>query len=188
MKFSKVEIKDLVKAWIVISVVCVIAFGNLKHDFFSSLLKFAITVGFAFLLHELGHKFVAQHYHYKAEFRANNTMLFLAVMLSFTGIIFAAPGAVMISGHITRGRFGKIAAAGPLVNIILSIIFLPLAYFFKHDLLIIGAQINAFIALFNMLPFGMFDGKKIIRWSKPIFTVMVIASFVLLIGSAILRI
>ena len=186
MKFTKTETRDLIKAWIVITIVCVIAFksSNIIADF----IKFAITVGLAFLLHELGHKFVAQHFHYKAEFRANNSMLFLAIILSFTGIVFAAPGAVMIqSQHLTRGRFGKIAAAGPLVNIILAIIFLPFAFIFRHDLLIMGAQINAFIALFNMLPFGMFDGKKIIAWSKPLFAILITISVALLFISGTLR-
>ena len=60
MKFSKVEVRDLMKAWIAIS----IAFGIVLRSgtFLNSFLLAGITVGVGFLLHELAHKVVAQHY------------------------------------------------------------------------------------------------------------------------------
>ena len=35
------------------------------------------------------------------------------------GIVFMAPGAVMVAGNITREQNGKIAIAGPISNLIL---------------------------------------------------------------------
>jgi len=56
------------------------------------ILIIALGVGTGFILHEMAHKFVALHFGYLAEYQANMTGLFLAVVLSFVGFIFAAPG------------------------------------------------------------------------------------------------
>jgi Zn-dependent protease len=91
----------LAKAWIVISLAFAIAMSGFSVSkiiivFFVS----ALTVGVAFLLHELAHKLVAQHYGCYAEFRSFDNMLILAIVMSFFGFVFAAPGAVMISGPV----------------------------------------------------------------------------------------
>ncbi len=177
MKFSEREIKDLIKAWIAIS----LAFAILLNDgdlfsstFLNRLIISSITVGIAFLLHELGHKLVAQKYHFWAEFRSFDSMLILAILMSFLGFIFAAPGAVMINGYyMTKEKNGKISAAGPLVNIILSIIFIILILIGINNLFTFyGLLINSLITLFNLIPFGNFDGKKILTWSKPVYFTM----------------
>jgi len=103
--------------------------------------------------------------------------------MSFFGFIFAAPGAVVIHGHTSPARMGKIAVAGPLVNYLLAIGFLLVAWINPVELLSLlftyGAAINAFLGLFNMIPVAMFDGKKIIKWSKLNYGLMVAAGFLL---------
>ena len=175
---SAKEIKDLIVAWIVIS----IAFGIVLRPAGSSIVSTgalgsmaiaALTVGVGFLLHELAHKVVAQKYRCWAEFRANKMMLVLALLMSFFGFVFAAPGAVMIFGRVTRRQNGLISVAGPMTNIALAIIFFALSAIgtggFLGRLFHIGGYVNAFLALFNMLPFGVFDGKKVYNWSKRVF-------------------
>ena len=54
-------------------------------------------------------KILAQNYGCFAEFRSYNFMLLIAVFMSFFGFIFAAPGAVIISGPIGKRRNGKIS-------------------------------------------------------------------------------
>ncbi|PIN80923.1 metalloprotease, partial [Candidatus Woesearchaeota archaeon CG10_big_fil_rev_8_21_14_0_10_30_7] len=61
MKFSHKEIFDLVKAWVIISFAFAIVFKNAGDVFINIVLMSLITVGAGFLLHELAHKFVAQH-------------------------------------------------------------------------------------------------------------------------------
>jgi Zn-dependent protease len=185
MKFSEREITDLLKAWVAIT----IAFSILlNRDIFSptftkTLLISAFTVGTAFLLHELGHKYVAQRYKYWAEFRAFNFMLILAIFMSFLGFIFIAPGAVMIHGYyMSKEKNGKISMAGPLVNLILALFFIILlAFGIKNMLTHYGAMINAWIALFNMIPFGNIDGRKILNWNRNIYLSMLASGFILLI-------
>ena len=54
-------------------------------------------------------------------------MLVLAILMSFFGFIFAAPGAVVIkASYIHPSKNGKISLAGPLTNIILALLFFAL--------------------------------------------------------------
>lgn len=175
MKFSETEIEHLLKAWVAITLAFAILFS--EGDVFSStftyyLLLSGFTVGIGFLLHEMGHKYMAQKYNCFAEFRAFNTMLVLAILMSFFGFIFAAPGAVMIQGYVNKERNGKISLAGPAVNIILGIIFLGLLLLGVYpEIMGLGLMINTLLAGFNMIPFLNFDGKKILAWNKTVYFV-----------------
>lgn len=175
IKFSKIEIKDLIKAWFFVSLAFAIVISEdvLGIDLITNIILAAFTIGIGFLLHELGHKVVAQRYGCFAEFRADNFMLFLAVLTSFLGVIFAAPGAVMIAGRVTKERNGKISLAGPLVNIVLTIIFLVGALICTNGFLGImfafGAIINSWLAIFNLIPLWILDGKKVWDWNKGIY-------------------
>src|SRR3989344_4595038 len=191
LKFSDIEIQDLFKAWVALSVAFAILIGGniFSISFLYNFLLSAFTVGIGFLLHELGHKYVAQKYGCFAEFRSFDTMLVVAIAMSFVGFIFAAPGAVMISGHVDRARNGRISLAGPLMSLALACLFILILWLqvfdFKimlsilkttqtyslpwgHMVSYIGAKINAFIALFNLLPIAILDGKKIYQWNKAI--------------------
>ncbi|MDP6906075.1 MAG: site-2 protease family protein [Candidatus Thalassarchaeaceae archaeon] len=134
-----------------------------------------IAFGPAFIIHELAHKFVARHYGCWAEFRADPNGLRTGVLIAFfIGFLFMAPGAVMVAGNVTRKQNGIIALAGPLSNLVLWILALPV-FIFLGDLGIIGQIIglwlvaNAILGAFNMLPFGPLDGRKIKEWSEPVF-------------------
>jgi Zn-dependent protease len=88
------------------------------------------AVGPAFILHEIGHKIVAKKYGCWAEFRADPRGLRFGIMLSFfLGFLFMAPGAVMVSGLLKRRYNGYIAVAGPLTNLSLFIIGIPMWVF-----------------------------------------------------------
>ncbi|HIH14995.1 MAG: Conserved hypothetical membrane protein, peptidase family M50 [archaeon GW2011_AR17] len=191
LKFSKIEIRDLTKAWIAISVAFAIALaGGIIYvqpnfSFLTSILLAALTVGVGFLLHELGHKVIAQRYGCFAEFRADNMMLIIAIITSFFGFLFAAPGAVMIAGRVSTERNGKISIAGPLVNIVLAIIFLVLGIIihqgFLGQLFAFGFFINTWLAIFNMLPLWILDGKKVWNWNKTIYIITLVFSIALLV-------
>jgi len=179
-RFSKIEIKHLFWAWLAISV----AFANVLKgryypDFLGSFIISSIAVGTGFLFHEMSHKFVAQKYGIVAEFRAFFPMLLLAVILSFTGIVFAAPGAVMIMGRPNKKQNGLISIAGPATNIVLALIFFSLLFLNWQSQLLIsvlfyGFIINIWLALFNLLPFAIFDGKKVFDWNKAVWAVAVV--------------
>jgi Zn-dependent protease len=200
--FSTDELRDLAVAWVALGV----AFGVFilvatGHSVFpeaaSALLSplFArvfvasmLTVGIGFLLHELAHKVVAVRFGQIASFRADYRMLALCIGAAFAGFLFAAPGAVYHRGRITpRGR-GLVSVAGPLTNVALVGAFLPLAFLpgFFGQVGGLGVLVNAFLAAFNMLPFGPLDGKSVLSWSRPAFAVVFAGSALLTVGSVVL--
>jgi len=183
-KTSKIEIVDLIKAWIAISIAFGIILtriqgpGATMADMFLNLGISGFTVGTAFLLHEMGHKVTAQRYGLIAEFRSFDFMLLVAIAMAlFLGIVIAAPGAVMIAGKVHKNKYGIISMAGPMVNIILALLFGVALAVTEMMVMWYGFLINGFIALFNMIPFGAFDGKKIMNWNKTVYGIMVAISF-----------
>ncbi len=193
MRFSQREIRDLFTAWVMISLAFAILFSG-GYSIFSDLnvlmISFVIaffTAGIGFLFHELMHKYTAQRYGLWAEFKASYGYLWLAILLSFFGFIFAAPGGVYISGMITRERNGKISLAGPLTNIVLAGLFLiPLSLIANSALLQLfvyyGFRINAILAVFNLLPIAPFDGFKVYEWNKSVYIAIALVSLALFIG------
>ncbi len=188
MKFSKREINDLIFAGAMIS----LAFAILLAGGYNAIINFNqnlillfivsfFTAGIGFLLHELMHKYIAQRYKLWAEFVAFRGMLWLALLFSLFGFIFAAPGAVFIKGLITREKNGKISLAGPMTNITLSVLFLlGLFVFSRIELLnivfIVGLKINSLLAAFNMIPLMPFDGAKVIAWNRGIYWITMIVA------------
>jgi len=183
MKFSKFEIKEIVKAWVAVSLMFAIAFGGLK-GLAVALPISLLTAGVGFLLHELAHKYVAQRYRLWAEFRANNKALILGIVVSFAGLILAAPGGVFIRGGTNKNQHGRIAFAGPLTNIIIAVAFFGLSYLATNDLLSViamyGFKINALLAIFNMIPFPPFDGASVWKWNKAVWVGGVAVGIVLM--------
>src|SRR3989338_6835259 len=187
---SEAELKDILKAWVAISLAFAIMLSSsiFSSDFYLKFIIASLTVGIGFLLHELGHKIVAQKYGCFAEFRSFDNMLLLAIAMSFFGFVFAAPGAVMISGRINKRKNGIISAAGPLVNIALAIMFLALSFAGLPTIFKLvasyGFMINSWLALFNMLPFWLFDGSKVWAWSKTAYALIAASAFALVFAGS----
>lgn len=199
-RISRRERLDLIIAWVAIS----LAFGIIfirdagRVDLITALIFIGVslvTVGIGFVAHEMAHKFTAMKYGYWAEFRKDNTMLLVAVALAaLVGVVFAAPGATVIydtgrfgGGGISRTQNGKISAAGPITNLLLCIPFAglllyggissPLSGNLASLIGMIGLQVNAMIAAFNMLPVSVLDGRKVLAWNAGVFAVLIIAAF-----------
>ncbi len=182
--FSAIEIRDIFIAWIALGIAFALALagGGLvlvsSSGFTFSDIAFLVgisllTVGPGFVFHELSHKFVAQRYGYWAEFRMWPMGLILALLTSLIGVIFAAPGATYISGTtITREENGRISIAGPAINLVISVLFLPLLLFggglqtLAGSIGFIGFRVNSLLGVFNLLPIGPLDGAKVLSWNK----------------------
>ena len=150
---------------------------------------FAVVFAASFLAHELAHKFTAQKSGLWAEFRLT---LFGAALtlLSIVSPLFKiiSPGTVMIGGFFERGKVGKISVAGPLTNIVLSVAFLLAAFLVPVGNIIFlpGFAINAWIAFFNLIPFGILDGFKVFSWNKMVWALAFATSLILTIASYML--
>lgn len=183
---SETEIKDMIKAWGAVSIAFAIVLrSELQSSFYLSFIIASLTVGVGFLLHELGHKIAAQKYGCFAEFRSFDNMLLIAIAMSFLGFIFAAPGAVMIAGRVNKNKNGKIAAAGPIVNLALALIFFAMLFLQLPKFLTAAAHygfiINSWLALFNMIPIWLFDGYKILKWNKLAYGMIIAAALVFML-------
>ncbi len=189
------ERRDLLIAWLAISVAFTLIYirGGVNLNTFLLLFVMSlVTVGVAFVLHELAHKFTAMRYGYWAEFQKDNQMLLVAVvMAALVGVVFAAPGATYVYGNATRTENGRISAAGPITNLVLCIPFAALVLLTGGAGLlglvgIVGLRINAMIATFNMLPISVLDGRKVLDWNPAVFAVLIVASVGLLFWSLLL--
>ena len=180
------ELRELIKAWLATSLAFGILITSDGEPFSRAIIIAAITVGLGFVLHELAHRYLAHKFGKHAEFKANNMMLFLSVITSFLGFVLAAPGAVIISGFVNRKEAGIIASAGPATNLAIAILFVPFLFIFPA-IAFYGMMINAWLALFNLIPFLGFDGHKIIEWNKLVYFGMLALAIILNIAHIIIR-
>lgn len=133
---SKKEISDIFVAWVVIALVMVVATRGFGLGFLLGFVASFFTVGVAFVVHELSHKVLAQKFGYSAEFRKSTPMLFMSLVFSFFGIIFVAPGAVVINGlGMTDSENGKISLAGPLSNLVLGYLAIIISFLISNLLI-----------------------------------------------------
>ena len=147
MRFSEREIKEL----LISTVALAFMFSGFNIDLLPITL-FVVVVAFA--SHEvLGHKLFAQHYGFDAEYRMWPMGIGLGLITALLGgIIFAAPGAVMISPfskkfafnvrRMSRKEYGIIAAAGPLVNMGLGFLLLGTILYYPEPILALAAKIS----------------------------------------------
>lgn len=123
----------------------------------------------AIIFHEMAHKFVGMFYGLQATFHASYGWLGIGLLLKLfnTGIIFFVPGYVSLSPSGPL-QTAITAAAGPLLNLILFVtatILLKSKITFTQKwmaILALTKRINLFLFIFNMLPFGFFDGAKVL--------------------------
>ena len=197
-RFSRIEITHLLISICVLTIAfsLLITKNNVIYGFLYgfniNILPFGIALSFlgivtAFFFHEITHKLMAQKHGLWAEYRMFPQGLRLALILGvFTPIVFAAPGAVMFRGGSRTFETGQIAVAGPLINIVIAAITLPVYLFVLFEESLIGqivgfiCLINAFLAVFNLLPIGPLDGAKVIHWNATIWIILLIISIIIL--------
>jgi Zn-dependent protease len=146
-------------------------FGNLGWGW-TEMSLFAVLLTVSFLIHEMAHKIIAQRGGLWAEFRLTKWGALLTLISIFTPFRAIAPGAMMISGPARLHEVGKISIAGPVTNITLSLVFLgaanlPVSLSY-YVLFLWIAYFNAFLAAFNLIPFGILDGFTIFNWNKKV--------------------
>ncbi len=191
-QFSSGEILSIIVAWIVLSVA--ITYQNIIGSITGTGSVDIVIAGFVatatgFILHEMGHKYVAIRRGYLAHFRLWIWGLVLTisiVTLSGGGLVFGAPGAVYISPSAAgfygydsgRGRVDPeednmvISAAGPGINLAFAVGFLVMLFLVPSGFLFtvadFGLLLNVGLGSFNMIPVPPLDGSKIFRRNVPI--------------------
>ena len=180
--FTERELKDIVISLLVLSLV--FAYPEIFFDplFF---LTSVLTVGIAFIGHELSHRFVARKLGFHSEYVMWKQGLLMALLFAFMSngrIIFAAPGAVVFASYWASRQpnleeVGRIGIAGVVFNITLLYVFAVSYFLTGISTLAFAGIINGWFAIFNLIPFGPLDGRKVMQWNTGIWLV----SFILAI-------
>jgi len=178
LRFRQSELQQLLIAWLVLGF-CFSASALFSSTAFLTMFAVSLlTLGFGFVGHELAHRYLARRYGCWAEFRLWGLGLLMALtfaLISGGRMIFAAPGAVYIAPRtsgfgygITKKQNGLISLSGPLTNILIALAFFIVANSPGILGLIAstGFRLNLWLAAFNLLPFGMLDGRKVFTWSR----------------------
>ncbi|MFH2106135.1 MAG: site-2 protease family protein [Candidatus Micrarchaeota archaeon] len=198
IKFGKDEIRDIIASILALSVAFTIFFAgglsgietmaNNPDEFIVMTFLCIVTVGSGFILHEMAHKITAIYYGASAKFVMWFQGIFLMMLTSLFGFIFAAPGAVYIyAPRITRKENGMISLAGPVTNLVVAIAFIFLSATKEITVFLailggpisvwqFGAYINLLLGLFNAIPVFPLDGSKIFAWSKVVWGGFLIAT------------
>ena len=198
--FSRRELRDLAVGLTVIIFVPLLRLWDYLSEA-PLLVVGAVTVlTLAFILHEIAHKFAAQRAGLWAEFRLSSLGLMLTLLsfflfqTSILPLMIVAPGAVMIAGLLNLSDYGRISIAGPATNIAQALIYFvaQVAAVATDNVYLFlicdyGMIINSTLALFNLIPFGMFDGLKIFKWNWRVWLAAVVAAGALLLYVTILE-
>lgn len=194
-QFSRREILSIVVAWVVLSIAVsykyVIGFLNGTASDLQIVAAASIATATGFVLHEMGHKFVATRKGYVAHFQIwvwGIALTLVTAIVSGGNFLFGAPGAVYIAPAAAVTAYGYyatnqrdadperenmlISAAGPGVNLAFAVFFL-IVYFLTSSYVIglisyLGLELNAGLGTFNMLPIPPLDGSKIFKKSIPV--------------------
>jgi Zn-dependent protease len=198
IRFSQKEVKHIsIAAALVIGIgVSIGLYGNFFGGFFPQwtwdmMAVFAIFMTASFLTHEVAHKVMAQKAGMWAEFRLTTWGAVLTLVSVFLPFKMISPGAMMIGGTQPNAKdYMKISIAGVITNMVYAIVFLGLGFSFISSayvaVLFFAAYINAFMALFNLIPFGILDGYKIFNLNKAIWLLAFIPSVALTVVTYLL--
>jgi len=176
--FSMIEIRDITISLLVLCAVFAYPEFTTNPAF---LLTSLIAVGVAFMGHELSHKFMAIRHGFWSEYRMWPQGLVMALLITIATngmFVFAAPGAVYFTGRLMKRPRKKelrnISMAGITFNLILMTVSLALFYYTSLQILSYMAMINAWLAIFNLLPFGGLDGEKLLKVDKRVWAILLI--------------
>lgn len=183
-EFSSYEIRELLISITVLTLAFAKVLGGFGN-FFAYIIPSFLIVLTGFFMHEMGHKLIAQSYGMFSEFRLSMEGLLLAVITALAGFLLAAPGAVEIIGFPTDEQAGRIAFAGPIVNVFFALIFFPFIFIGGTIgfVAVLVVFINSFLSLFNLIPYPPLDGEKILNWSLPHYGFLVLTSLGIFISS-----
>lgn len=153
--------------------------------FYLIILAAFLVAVFAFLLHEMAHRFVALRDGGGAVYKLWPFGAIFALVTSALGFIFAAVGAVYIQGLYDQRKIGRASLAGPVTNIILGVAFFAIALVVPSFTvaLMLGfiSSLNLYMAVFNLLPIPPLDGFKVFQWSKEYYVVSFAVALFLLV-------
>jgi len=184
--FSMIEARDLVISILLVSGVGLSMLGtSLLSSPGSVVIVLVLAFTASFLIHEMAHKITAQRHGLWAEFRLTIWGALITLVSIISPFKFISPGAVMIAGVADKDTIGKTAVSGPFTNLVMCVGSLALTFIVPEGnpffvAVVFAAAFNAFIAVLNLLPFGILDGWKVFQWSKLVWALAFVSSVALI--------
>jgi len=180
--FSPRERLELLFATVIVTLVGM-SFMGLSRNIIElplALISFALS----FLAHEIAHKISAVREGLVAFFKLDAAGTILTLISIFSPLKIIAPGSVVILGYIDLRTAGKVSSAGPLTNMAIALILYPTRFFGTPFSSVLSAVclLNLWIAVFNLIPFGVLDGKKVFSWDRRVWLLMFSITLLLLAG------
>jgi Zn-dependent protease len=91
----------------------------------------------------------------------------------------------MIAGVADKDTIGKTAVSGPFTNLVICAASIALTFIVPESnpffvAVVFAAAFNAFIAVLNLLPFGILDGWKVFHWSKLVWALAFVSAVALI--------
>lgn len=154
----------------------------------------AVT-GVSLFVPELSQKLVGRKLGLETVFKAWDSGVLFSLLLAVFGSYFPAYGSTYVKKHDYRYDFsrkedGIFFTVGPSVSLLLAWCFLALSTIISDGVILAGVRIgyvtNLVNTVFNLIPMQaagglVWDGKKILTWSKCAWLFLLIASLVLII-------
>jgi Zn-dependent protease len=142
----------------------------------------------SFLGHEIMHKLVSVKRGFYALFRIYPAGAFVTLITAVLPIPFKVimPGAVVFSGPAGPRDVGLISLAGPVFNLSLASVLLGINLVTGYWVLEAIAELNLFLAFFNLLPIPPLDGEKVFRWSAKVWAAAFVSALALMLLARLL--
>ena len=143
----------------------------------------AIVVGM--VVHEMMHRNTARKYGMRSSYVVNWLGVLVTLVSAVLPIKLLAPGYTKVVAYgygASKKGLIRSVAAGPASNIALSLAALAAGLAVRHVsslayLWLVGfSNVNAYLALFNLLPIPPLDGSKLFSWDLPLWLTTIVTS------------
>ncbi|MEM2940043.1 MAG: GNAT family N-acetyltransferase [Thermoproteota archaeon] len=153
------------------------------------------VVAFSILAHELSQKLAASKLGLETTFKAWGSGILFSWLLALLSSVFPAYGSTYVKQLDWRydpekDKTGIIFAIGPLVSLLLGFAFWAISSLMANSLLVVPATVgyvtNLLIVILNLIPIQaaggfVWDGRKIFKWNRTVWIMLIIATSVLII-------
>jgi len=147
-----------------------------EHDTWGEFKYAAMIATPAVLLHEFGHKFVGLFYGFDSILHISIIGLGIGILLKYvrSPIIFFVPAFVVSTLAVADpAKFAILALAGPAINFGLYWLsewaLLSKKWPKYNHAWIVSKKINLILMMINMIPFGGFDGAKVLAGNMSLY-------------------
>lgn len=139
-------------------------------------------------------KFVAKKFNCESRFVLTKLGMILTLITLFSPIKFLNPGKVVIPSinYLSKKKKGLISVSGLSLLIVLGAAYILLGWLLPYDkiafLFVNGTFFVSQLAIVYLIPFKNTDGQRIMAWNWIVYSIMIISSIALLVGTFFLGI